>query len=492
MRRLRIAMIPLLTVLTVLFVVSSATYAGSIAGQVWLDQDRDGIQDPGEMYLQGVLVFLLGMANDGQPELAWAVTDYSGTYAFDAEPGTYYLKFHVHPITVKDAGFNDSLDSDVNPDGFSDLVDVQFVGLDIDCGIWEDLSDLPSYQGGALAGINPPPNAPPVPVPGGGNGNGTPPGGGKLSGKKAGGPPPPVPGGWSPQQLAKLLQRILQGLLQKLGQQPGGHVNPQLIAALQHLLQNIWGLFNVPVPPPPVPPAPPGKPVAPPLGQNPVAGADVHLTYILIGEDGSRHHGSIDVEVGDFEYDKPIALPLPATDGETSTGRTATEGEASITFSPPANGREFPYGTPGFEVSGGNYTVAITQWRYTLNGEFIVPAGSIIRRDPVIGQPGGGRPRDPVTTIAPNVVDQTRYLGKESRKEYMEEGSYNYYVNQFNNDRVDFLWQEITLWKDTTESGLTRQRMAGRDVYRFLRFEATDEQETALAEVFWEAYRYNR
>lgn len=68
----------------------------SVGDYVWLDRDRDGLQDAGEPPVPGVTVRLLSA--DGKTVLAETKTDENGFYSFtDLYPGTKYLIEFVRP-----------------------------------------------------------------------------------------------------------------------------------------------------------------------------------------------------------------------------------------------------------------------------------------------------------------------------------------------------------------------------------------------------------
>jgi len=87
-----------------------------IADWVWLDSDKDGLQDFGEPGVGGVEVIL---RDEGGKELARTITNASGYYAFGAESGKQYLVEFVKPskfsFTQKDKGGSDEVDSDADP-----------------------------------------------------------------------------------------------------------------------------------------------------------------------------------------------------------------------------------------------------------------------------------------------------------------------------------------------------------------------------------------
>ncbi len=87
-----------------------------LGNYVWLDQDRDGIQDPGESGRGGITVRLLDC---GGTVLSTTTTSPSGSYAFaNLAPGNYMLEFVLpsgYTFTQRDQGGNDNLDSDADP-----------------------------------------------------------------------------------------------------------------------------------------------------------------------------------------------------------------------------------------------------------------------------------------------------------------------------------------------------------------------------------------
>ena len=68
------------------------TYDASIGGVVWNDRDRDGVQDPGEAGIPGVVVHIYSSA-DPLSEIASWTTDANGNYAFESLfAGVYLVK----------------------------------------------------------------------------------------------------------------------------------------------------------------------------------------------------------------------------------------------------------------------------------------------------------------------------------------------------------------------------------------------------------------
>lgn len=98
------------------------TYA--IGDVVWIDTDKDGVQDSDEEPLAGVRVDLIV---DGSV-VSTTTTDANGRYVFDNLPaGTYRVRFTLteeqqekYEFTRRDSGADDGLDSDADPsDGFT-------------------------------------------------------------------------------------------------------------------------------------------------------------------------------------------------------------------------------------------------------------------------------------------------------------------------------------------------------------------------------------
>ena len=132
----------------------------SIGNYVWLDSNRDGIQDNNEIGIPGIRVVLFnedGDIIDGKD----IVTDEDGFYLFDGLlPGTYSVGFDLDSlpvsmqISINNAGNDDAKDSDADPDTWiSDDVTLTAgeQNLTVDAGInpipaslgdqvWEDIN----------------------------------------------------------------------------------------------------------------------------------------------------------------------------------------------------------------------------------------------------------------------------------------------------------------------------------------------------------------
>ncbi|NID12610.1 SdrD B-like domain-containing protein [Fibrivirga algicola] len=98
-----------------------------IGNRAWIDTDKDGIQDPGELPLAGLVVQLF--APNGTTPLATTVTDNNGLYVFRSTSTTaltYNTAYQIripasqtaltgYAFTVQNQGTNDLIDSDFVP-----------------------------------------------------------------------------------------------------------------------------------------------------------------------------------------------------------------------------------------------------------------------------------------------------------------------------------------------------------------------------------------
>jgi gliding motility-associated-like protein len=94
---------------------------GVIGDFVWLDCNKNGVQDAGEVGIRGVTVTLSGTAFDNSAVSINATTSAGGQYQFTGvKPGKYILTFSSSlaglSFTQKDAG-SDALDSDADASG---------------------------------------------------------------------------------------------------------------------------------------------------------------------------------------------------------------------------------------------------------------------------------------------------------------------------------------------------------------------------------------
>jgi 5-hydroxyisourate hydrolase-like protein (transthyretin family) len=93
----------------------------SIGDYVFCDKNNNGIQDAGDTPLANVTVKLTGTAGDGTTVSLTTTTDANGKYIFsNLKPGTYTVNF-AKPTgfnsSPKDAGGNDTTDSDADTNG---------------------------------------------------------------------------------------------------------------------------------------------------------------------------------------------------------------------------------------------------------------------------------------------------------------------------------------------------------------------------------------
>ncbi|MEO1368329.1 MAG: SdrD B-like domain-containing protein, partial [Acidobacteriota bacterium] len=87
-----------------------------IGNRVWLDDNQDGVQQPGEVGFEGVAVRLLDGAD---AEVASTTTGADGIFQFLGVPSGSY-RIEVAPPTdgvfsIRNAGADDLIDSDVDP-----------------------------------------------------------------------------------------------------------------------------------------------------------------------------------------------------------------------------------------------------------------------------------------------------------------------------------------------------------------------------------------
>lgn len=106
-----------------------------LGNRVWLDSNRNNLQDDWERGVGGVCVNLYDAERN---LLQQTSTDSNGWYGFNVEAGSYFAAFEKPAgmeFAQKDAG-DESKDSDVDPaSGWSDALDVSAPLLDLDVGL---------------------------------------------------------------------------------------------------------------------------------------------------------------------------------------------------------------------------------------------------------------------------------------------------------------------------------------------------------------------
>ncbi|MCK6394374.1 SdrD B-like domain-containing protein [Zoogloea sp.] len=110
----------------------------SLGDKVWMDTNKNGVQDAGEAGVSGVTVKLLDSTGN---VVSTATTDANGNYLFkDLVPGNYSVQV-VAPagtsFTGKDLGGNDTTDSDVDSTGKSGVINLESGETDtsVDAGL---------------------------------------------------------------------------------------------------------------------------------------------------------------------------------------------------------------------------------------------------------------------------------------------------------------------------------------------------------------------
>jgi len=124
----------------------TATHVPARIGDfVWLDVNGNGVQDEGEVGVEGIIVELL--PKDGDIPLALTATDANGLYEFVglSPKESYRIRFRIPGFSTlafspSDQGDDDGVDSDADPEtGLTDFitVDAGEDDLTIDAGVFE-------------------------------------------------------------------------------------------------------------------------------------------------------------------------------------------------------------------------------------------------------------------------------------------------------------------------------------------------------------------
>lgn len=96
-----------------------------LGNYAWVDANSNGIQDAGEAPVEGMTVQVTGTSAYGLLIDLTTVTDANGMYMFTLPPGDYKVTFTLptnHEFTTANAGGDDTVDSDVNAMGMTQVV----------------------------------------------------------------------------------------------------------------------------------------------------------------------------------------------------------------------------------------------------------------------------------------------------------------------------------------------------------------------------------
>jgi Cna protein B-type domain./Protein of unknown function (DUF3048). len=125
-----------------------------LGNQVWLDSNKNNIQDAWEVGVGGVCVNLYDKTG---ALLQQTTTDSNGYYGFNVQPGKYFVAFLKPPemeFDQKNVGEEEN-DSDVDPaTGYTDAVDITSSFLHVDAGLIPLTIPAPS-SGLAAAKVGP-------------------------------------------------------------------------------------------------------------------------------------------------------------------------------------------------------------------------------------------------------------------------------------------------------------------------------------------------
>ncbi len=117
----------------------------SIRGHVWIDTDKNGVDDKGEIGAKGITVNLYKNTEPSKIFMT-KLTDANGNYSFcNLDAGEYFVEFKDVPtgnkITQKDQGGSDWSDSDANPsNGKTDVIALKAGEINdyMDMGFYDD------------------------------------------------------------------------------------------------------------------------------------------------------------------------------------------------------------------------------------------------------------------------------------------------------------------------------------------------------------------
>jgi hypothetical protein len=119
-----------------------------IGDYVWLDLNRDGLQDANEPPLENVMIILSQVDGNQITNIDTTYTDEAGLYNFCVNMGDYKITF-ISPfpnqvVTEQDAGSDDAIDSDVDPEtGMSHIFTItNSDDLTIDAGFYNKCDNV--------------------------------------------------------------------------------------------------------------------------------------------------------------------------------------------------------------------------------------------------------------------------------------------------------------------------------------------------------------
>ncbi len=142
-------------------IIEDCTFIPQIGSFVWNDLDGDGIYDPCEPPMEGVLVSLFDNQNN---LVAQILTNSEGRYVFGNQPdGTYYVVFDVpanYIASPANSGSDPTVDSDINYYGVTPTFTLETANLlNLDAGfiaysaaainntVWADLNNNGVFDG---------------------------------------------------------------------------------------------------------------------------------------------------------------------------------------------------------------------------------------------------------------------------------------------------------------------------------------------------------
>jgi len=128
----------------------------TIGDRVWYDSNKNGLQDSGEIGVNGVIVVLY---NSKGEVLEKKTTNGSGKYLFkDIKKGTYTISFNNLPkgyiFTMPNVGNDENIDSDADSGGRVSNIVIKRDNLTYDAGIISAVSEPIINNGGVIGNSN--------------------------------------------------------------------------------------------------------------------------------------------------------------------------------------------------------------------------------------------------------------------------------------------------------------------------------------------------